>query len=165
MKQRGAIYDENSITYWPNYTTVLGCMYLCSLMGAGFAVIAIVQILLPGVNNIVLPVLALVLSISCFCITVKINGFKEKKVVIDANGITIFPKHPFEIFHISWEEVSEIKYEYQLWYGLESLRVTYKKAIATGPVEDSKYDYLRLSLRSVEQGKITELIPRSIPFV
>jgi hypothetical protein len=63
------------------------------------------------------------------------------------------------------KEKSEIKYEYQLWYGLESLRVTYKKAITTGPVEDSKYDYLRLSLRSVEQGKIRELIPRSIPFV
>jgi DMSO reductase anchor subunit len=164
MKKRGAIYEQNSITYWPNYTTVTGSMYLFGLIGTGFALVAIIQIFLTDVDNTVLQVLALMFSIIFLYITIRIKGLKEKKVVIDTNGIAISQKQASETLHISWVEVNEIKHEHQLWYGLESLIITYKKPNEADPVRDSTLHYLRLPLRSIERDKIKQIVPPSIPF-
>lgn len=165
MKKRGAICEQNSITYWPNYTTVTGCMYLFSLIGTGFVLMAIIQIFLLDVDNIVLPVLAVMFSLLFFYITIRIKGLKEEKVVIDANGIVISQKQAFETLRISWVEVTEIKYEHQLWYGLESLKITYKKPNEADPVGGSTLRHLRLPLRFVALDKIKQIVPHSIPFI
>ena len=165
MKKRGAIYEQDSITYWPNYTTVTGSMYLFGLMGTGFALVAIIEIFLTDAADIVLLVLALIFSILFVYITIRIKGLKQKKVVIDTNGIAISPKQAFETLRISWLEVNEIKHEHQSWYGLETLIITYKKPNEADPVGDSTLQYLRLPLHSIELERIKQIVPHTIPFI
>ena len=51
MNKRRAIYEENSVTFWPNYTTVLGCVCLFSLINIAAILAAIILIILNGENN------------------------------------------------------------------------------------------------------------------
>lgn len=164
MKQRRTIYNQNSITYWPNYTSVLGALHLFCFMGIGFAAMTVIVLFWHDSNNAVLTILSMVLSAISFYITYKIKCLKEKKVVIDISGITVLLKCTATPIFVSWSEVCEIKYERQPWYGLESLLIAYQQPDRATSIGTSQCNQLRLPLRSVDQDKLREIIPCTIPF-
>ena len=164
MKKREVIYEQGSITYWPNHTTIVGCMLLFGLVAIGLALMAFLQVLSHGIDNIVFSSLALLVSFFLIYIIIRIKGMKDEKVVIDDNGIVIFQMQGVETVHLSWEEVKEVKYEHQLWYGLEWLIIAYRKNGKAKYTDDSTLQYLRLPLRSVELGIIKQIVPYPISY-
>lgn len=164
MKNPGVIYEQGSITYWPNYTTIVGCMVLFGLVAIGLATMAILQILCHGIDSIMFSSLAFLVSFLFVYIIIRINGMKEEKVVIDDHGIVVSQIQGFETVHLSWEEVKEIKYEHQSWYGSEWLIISYRKLHKANFTDNSILQYLRLPLRSVEFEKIKQIVPYHIPY-
>ena len=101
----------------------------------------------------------------CLFFILKTKDLGSKRVTINQQGIAISKKNKTKDLIISWSNIDEIKYEQQLWYGLESLLITYTKPNALDSVGNTKPHCFRLPLCSVDLDRIKRIIPQSIPFI
>lgn len=158
MNKRRAIYEENSVAFWPNYTTFLGCVCLFSLISIAAILAAIILIILNGENNIVPIILTLLLSIIFLYAIIKLNKLKDKKIILSSNGIDIIEKEISKSIHINWDEVTEATYELMPWFGYKFLSITYIRHVTDKSAKVLPTERLRIYLDSVEEETINKII-------
>lgn len=157
------IYMSDSVTYWPGYIVVPGGVMFLAIEALSAFLLALVFVF--EENDIWTAVGMLLFFLACIFFILKIKDLGYKKITINQQGVSISEKNKTKDLFISWSDIDEIKYEQQLWYGLESLLITYRKPYALDSVGNTKPHSIRLPLCSVDLDRIKRLVPRSTSFV
>jgi len=138
---------------------------MCLLFGLGGLTIAIsIWTLLDNPSNatqleilITLPIIVITLC-TMFWINLRIMF---TKIVVSKEGIKYFKNNTVLKKEIHWNDVSEVYFKQEGWYGRKSCGIFLKKEISQYSHKKAKYDFV-LPVYFVDKQKLLHLIPSSL---
>jgi hypothetical protein len=157
MNKYNPIYSKNHIEYWPYRKTAV----VASVFFIFFALLAVLSMCLLFLQHAVLENATLIV-IYCTILCSSLLGawgvrkFLRIKVTISSDGITI-QQSPQNNTHIFWNQICDVRYQYQSRYGLEKYIITYCTVDKSNTNHALFYDSINLDLRFVCKQKVDVL--------
>ncbi len=164
MKKYAPIYRGDSITYWPYHQSSVGLSILLSITVAVSVMLSILILVYPGWSGKVLPIVILWLVTACsICGLVCIRKIAFTEVIVSADGLRVSNPITRRNLNVQWDDITEIRYQYQYRYGLESCVIVYKVPYYAVSGKRIHHETFRLPLYSVSKDELMKFLPKMSP--
>lgn len=161
MRKHSNRIFENRIEFWPYYEAGMAGSIVLIVIGTLYVATAI-WILLEEtatretrlLTQVVLPIAVVALSVALRWII----HLMHTKIVVSNIGIEFFVNETVTQNCINWEDVAEVYFYQDNWYGTRACRIFLKKTISQKSTKAKKCDFA-FSVCSVDEGKLLQFIP------
>lgn len=163
MKRIQSEYSENGITYWPSYEAGRIGLIFFSVLGTLFIATSILALLdNPSRETRSGILIALPIVVIALCATLRFvyRAMQIKFVVSDA-GIAYFENTAVPKTQISWEDVTGIYFEQELWHGRKSCKIILNEALYPAHLTKDGCVFI-LPVYSVDTQILLKFIPNHL---